>query len=185
MPRQTTSYIPIKHALLTRSPRTDRDLYIPYIRHLGPPSAIVDRTPASTQRSKWGTPNRQQCSLPRKEGYRAQYQGSRRGMLTAEGIANDRWPVAGSVASHVEYSAYRACTHTCAHVAQKRQDSLVARDESCATRESLSWVKRESAATVVVGHPWPGYRGVLFTSVWKYSRAARTHSHALTRASRE
>lgn len=23
----------------------------------------------------------------------------------------------------------------------------------------------------VVGHPWPGYRGVLFTSVWKYSPA--------------
>lgn len=23
----------------------------------------------------------------------------------------------------------------------------------------------------VVGHPWPGYRGVLFTSVWKYSAA--------------
>ena len=33
----------------------------------------------------------------------------------------------------------------------------------------------------MVGHPWPGYRGVLFTSVWKYSRHAHASTH--TRAS--
>lgn len=87
-------------------------------------SSSVDRTSASTQRSKWGTPNRQQCSLPRKKGYRAQYQGSCRGMLTAEGIVQRRWPVAGS-ASHVEYSAY-VHIHTSVHIytSRKRDKTL-------------------------------------------------------------
>lgn len=147
-------------------------------------SAIVDRTSASTQRSKWGTPNRQQCSLPRKEGYRAQYQGSRRGMLTAEGIVQR--PVAGSsVASHVEYSAY-VHIHTSVHIytwlkGDKTLSPLAHRKRRVARRESrhLRWNGR------VVTVWWlatPGLDTVACCSPpCESTRARHARTHARTR----
>lgn len=140
---------------------------------------LYDRTLASTQRSKWGTSNRQQCSLPRKEGYRARYQGSRRGVLTAEGTAATvcRWLVSPACVRACVRKNERVC-----RVWKRQQLSRLSRATrrdvapAAAMRESVSSARQRSSGG------WPPLAWIPWRVVHLRVKVLARGMHACTNA---